>query len=134
MNMKALIKKIPKIVMFSFAVLWMLSLHQLSSADDKYWIDQEVNCDDYCSSDSAMHWGCAIGYDFSGFCELSTDGGLCRLVGYCSNREEDGGNSEACEERRSQADEFCAPNTVSNFFCDNVTMDWGFACEEPSGS
>ena len=87
-------------------------MQQNASAEDKYWIDQEVDCRDYCTSASAMNWACAIGYDFSGGCVLPEGEEctpivpcMCRLVGYCYNRDETEKEKAACDALRRKADE-----------------------------
>jgi hypothetical protein len=128
-------KQVVMILMFSIILLELLSTQQAAGAADKYWIDQEVDCYDFCTSGSAMNWACAIGYDFSGGCVLPEDQCtinsrcLCRLVGYCYNREEAEKEKAACDEIRKKADEDCAPNGVKDFWCSNANV-WGYECNE----
>ncbi len=127
-----LLKKQVRLValILSIAVLGILSTQRVARAADKYWIDQEVDCNDFCSSDSSMHFACAVGYNFSGSCVLPADGdyyGRCRLVGYCYNKEEDEKDRQACDERRRQAYEDCASNGVKDFWCSNADV-WGYEC------
>lgn len=117
------------LALLSIAVLGIVSTPRVAWAADKYWIYQEVNCEDFCSSDSSMHFACAVGYNFSGSCVLpDRDGGMCHLVGYCYNKEEEEKDTQACNQRRLRAHGDCVYG-IEDFWCSNANV-WGYECRQ----